>query len=326
RFGIWRIRNGESAPSRVTPENIAAVSPSVDPLGRSLAFVQPLVDVNLWLYDEQNSLEPRLLVPSTQAEYSPAFSPDGRRLAFVSDRSGAANIWISALSGGQPRQVTSLRPADKPMWPSWSPDGGRVAFFLRRNGMNYAYETTLAEEVTRPLKGGNEYALFPQYSADGQSLYYASNIGSRFRIWRQPLIGAGTPEPVMADEARFFHLSKDRRYLYFVEAAHPDKLIRINLATKDKSVLWVFTTPLAAFDAWDVTGSKLFYIAAERTDSVSHLMAIDLSNGSQRVIGSVRRLSREWQTSIAASPDGHSVIVTQVDTDETKLMVLPLRD
>jgi hypothetical protein len=36
----------------------------------------------------------------------------------------------------------------------------------------------------------------------------------------------------------------------------------------------------------------------------------------------VRRLSGEWQTSIAASPDGDSAIVAQVDSDRTRLMVM----
>jgi TolB protein len=265
-----------------------------------------------------------LLVPSTQAEYSPAFSPDGHKLAFISDRSGTADIWISAPDGGQPRKLTSLREGDLPMSPSWSPDGTRIAFFCRRNGLNYAYETQIASGVTRPLRGGEDYALFPQYSSDGKSLYYVSNVGHRFRIWRELLDAGAGAEPAVADEVRLFRLSKDRRYIYFFQDRHPERLIRMNLATKEESTVWTFTDSLAAFDAWDVAGASLFYVCQEASRRVPQLVAVDLDSGERRILGPLRKLSHEWQTSIAASPDGQSVVITQVDSDDTRLMLMQL--
>jgi len=37
---------------------------------------------------------------------SPQFSPDGKTLLYLSDETGADNIWISALDGSQPRQLS----------------------------------------------------------------------------------------------------------------------------------------------------------------------------------------------------------------------------
>jgi Tol biopolymer transport system component len=324
QFGIWGMREGQGTPVRMTPENMTAVAPAIDPLGRSLAFVQPAVDVNLWLYDASRPSEPRLLVPSTQAEYAPAFSPDGRKLAFISDRSGVADIWISGLNGGQPRKVTSLRAGDLPMSPSWSPDGTKIAFFCRRDGLNYAYETEIATGATQPLRRGEDYALFPQYSNDGKSLYYVSNAGHRFRIWRKALGDSGAAEPAVADEVRFFRISKNRQYLYFLRFNHPERLIQVNLSTREERILWTFPDSPAAFDAWDVAGTKLFYAGFGPARSLPQLFVVDLNTGDWRVLGPLRRLSHEWQTSIAASPDGQSAIVTQVDSDDTRLMLLRL--
>jgi Tol biopolymer transport system component len=324
RFGIWRLRDGEGTPVRITPEGMAALAPSIDPAGRSLAFAQPVIDVNLWMYDVDRSWEPRLLVPSTQAEYSPEFSPDGQKLAFISDRSGAAEIWMAALNGGQPRKITSLMGGDVPMSPAWSPDGSRIAFFCRRQGLNYAYETEIATGSTRPLRGGEDYALFPQYSSDGKSLYYVSNAGHRFRIWRETVDASAGAEPSVADEVRFFRISKDRRYIYFLQYNHPERLIQMNLATKEENIVWTFTDSLGAFDTWDVTGSRLFYVCLDPSRSFPQLVIVDLNSGERRVLGALRRLSHEWQTSIAASPDGQSVVVTQVDSDDTRLMLLQL--
>lgn len=325
QFGIWGLRNGEAAPTLITPPGMAAVAPAIDPAGHSLAFAQPVVDVNLWLYDVRHKSDPRLLVPSTAAEYSPEFSPDGRELAFISDRSGAAQIWISGLNAGQPRQLTSLREGDLPMAPSWSPDGTRIAFFCRSSGRNYAYETDIATGVTRPLRAGEDYALFPQYSADGKSIYYVSNSGHRFRIWREPLADAGSAAPEVVDEVRFFRLSKDRRYLYFLRSDHPQRLVQMNLATKDERTLWTLADSLAAFDAWDVSANRLFYVRVDPANSLAQLEVVDLNTGNQQVLGPLRRLSHEWQTGVAASPDGNSAIVTQVDSDDTRLMLFQRR-
>ena len=323
RFGIWRIRAGEKSPARITPENMAAISPAVDPLGHFLTFVQPMVDLNLWLYDARRSGEPRLLVPSTQAEYEPAFSPDGQKLAFVSDRSGSANIWISALNGGEPRKLTSLRPGEIPMWPSWSPDATRIAFFSRRDGVNYAYETDVAGGTTRSLRAGDDYSLFPHYSGDGKSLYFVSNAGNRFRIWRQSLAPNASAEPLIADDLVFFRTSKDWRYIYFLQLK-PERLMRLNLATKEKVPIWTFTDSLGAHDAWEVAGNTLFYVSLDASEAMPRVVAVDLNSGERRVIGTFRRLSQDWKTSITASPDGASVVVTQVDKDDTKLMLMRL--
>ncbi len=320
-FGLWELREGERTPIRITPETVAGIAPALDPEGRSLAFAQPAVDLNLWLYDSRHRSEPRLLAPSVHAEYAPEFSPDGRWVAFVSDRTGAPDIWISDLNGGQPRRVTALRKGDLPMSPSWSPDASRITFFCRRSGLNYAFETTIATGEMRPVKAGPDYALAPAYSADGKSLYYVSNAGNRFRIWRQPLSDGAPAEPLVADDVHFFRVAKDRGSLYFLRS---EKLIRIDLAAREEHTVFAFPEPLAAYDAWDVAGNTLFYVSLGVEHTPSQLVAVDLVDGGRKMLGPIRQLSRDWQTSIAASPDGHSALVAQVDRDDTRLMVLRL--
>ena len=60
-----------------------------------------------------------------------AFSPDGRSLAYASDRAGNFDIWVQALDGGQPRQLTHSPAPDTQ--PAWSPDGTRIVFRSERD-------------------------------------------------------------------------------------------------------------------------------------------------------------------------------------------------
>jgi Tol biopolymer transport system component len=209
------------------------------------------------------------------------------------------------------------------MWPSWSPDGTRIAFFSRLDGLNYAYETDATSGRTRSLRCGDDYSLSPQYSGDGRSLYFVSNAGHRFRIWRKPLVPNADAEPLVAQDVRFFRISKDWRYLYFLQF-NPERLIQLNLATKEEVSVWSFADSVAAFDAWDVAGNKLFYVGLEPTSSTPQVVSIDLRSGERKVLGTFRRLNQEWQSNIAASPDGQSVVVSQIDRDDTKLMLFHL--
>jgi Tol biopolymer transport system component len=189
--------------------------------------------------------------------------------------------------------------------------------------VNYAYETDVANGATRSLRSGDDYSLSPHYSGDGKSLYFASNSGHRFRIWRQPLVPNAEAAPLIAEDVRFFRTSKDWRHLYFLQF-NPARLIQLNLATNEQTPLWKFTESVAAFDAWDVAGTKLFYITLDPSSSVPHVVSVDLQSGERKVLGTFRRLNQEWQSTIAASPDGQSVVVSQTDKDDTRLMLFPL--
>jgi len=64
---------------------------------------------------------------------SPTLSPDGRTVAFVSDRSGTLQVWVKALTGGNPLQLTfHEQPVARPRW---SPQGDRIVYSVEGNGI-----------------------------------------------------------------------------------------------------------------------------------------------------------------------------------------------
>jgi dipeptidyl aminopeptidase/acylaminoacyl peptidase len=71
--------------------------------------------------------------------WAPRLSPDGRHLAFLSNRTGAAQLWVLPLGGGEARPLTDLPFA--PASPAWSPDSRRLAFVA-------------AESLVDPLQPG----------------------------------------------------------------------------------------------------------------------------------------------------------------------------
>src|SRR3954466_14957011 len=66
----------------------------------------------------------------------PRFSPDGKRIVFVSDRAGAANVWIMSLDKKDTVQVTRERQLSFDS-PEWTPDGKYIV--VSRNNALYMY-------------------------------------------------------------------------------------------------------------------------------------------------------------------------------------------
>ena len=104
----------------------------------------------------------------------PSWSPDGRMVAFSSDRSSNLDIWIQAVDGGNPVQVTTSPAHD---WqPDWSADGRSLVFRSERGGGGL---------YVVPILGGAEqqiasFGYHARWSPDGtRILFQRSNFPGR---------------------------------------------------------------------------------------------------------------------------------------------------
>jgi TolB protein len=162
------------------------------------------------------------------------YSPDGRLVALSCGPRGESRVHVVAASGGQPTLLTELTPS---YWHGWSPDGQLLAYVARRNDDYDIY--------TVPVTGGAERRLTterglddgPDYTADGQWIYFNSERSGIMRLWRMKADGS-QQEQVTSDEAYadwFPHPSPDSRHLVWLSydasvTGHPankDVVLRI---------------------------------------------------------------------------------------------------
>jgi Tol biopolymer transport system component len=329
RPGIWRFNRADSSLTLMTPAGMAAISPSVSRDGSEILFSAPLSKLNLWEYEAQaDHSGPRNhpFDPMTAMQITPSISPDGKMVVFTSDMSGSMELWVSSIANPAPRQITSFGGEGIPVFPSWSPDSQKVIFFYRRKGLNYAYDVPTQGGGVRLLRGGSDYTLFPQYSPDNKWLYYLSNYGHRFRVWRVSLADlTSQPEEMTTQDVSYFRLAADGRSVYFSSrTGGTTTLIRKDLITGQVRTVWEWKQVPVGLSDWDVSRNRLYFVSGDNGSLGSHLVTADLQTHAMRDLGNVRTTYWFGTTSIAAAPDGNSVWISKMDRDDSNLMSLSL--
>ncbi len=164
-------------------------------------------------------------------------SPDGTQLV-ISDgtKPGGSRIYVLPIAGGTPREITPLAPS---YWHGWSPDGLTLVYCAKRDDRFGIFSI--------PAAGGEERRLTtaatadglddgPEFSPDGQWIYFNSDRTGLMQIWRMKPDGTA-PEQVTNDNFNnwFAHPSPNGRWLAYLSYApevkgHPaDKEVALRL-------------------------------------------------------------------------------------------------
>jgi TolB protein len=210
--------------------------------GAYLIFNQ---DGRLWKIPAKGGTPEALDVASlSRCNGSHGFSPDGKWLAIScsSPDKPESHVYIVPSGGGTPRLVTE-NPGS--YWHSWSPDG-RTILFTRpvKGGGGNIYAISADGGTETPLTTGTEVNDDPDYSPDGQYIYFNSNRSGNMQIWRMHPDGT-SPEQITSDDLNNWtpHISPDGQSMVFLtydkgETGHPankDIALRI-MSLSDRKV------------------------------------------------------------------------------------------
>ncbi|MDE0522696.1 MAG: hypothetical protein OXH79_12140 [Boseongicola sp.] len=152
-------------------------------------------------------------------------APDVSRLA-VSDNAegGKSCIYTLPIEGGRPRRVTAATPS---WWHGWSPDGCQLSYTAVRNG-EFCIATCATDGSGEAIViGGPHHYDGPDYSPDGEWIWFNSDRGGSMQLWR--VRPDGREPQQMTDGANvnwFPHPSPDGRHVLFLAyppgtAGHP---------------------------------------------------------------------------------------------------------
>src|SRR5262249_11761160 len=188
-------------------------------------------------------------------------SPDGNEIAYatntVTDRPGVrigrSELWAVNVASEKKRRV-SLGDA---VQPSWSPHGHRIAYWGVVRGQWDIYTVPSKGGEPAPVTSDAAVDWNPVWSPDGMYLYFSSNRGGSFNIWRVPIDEhsgrtLGEPQSVTLASPYVAHLSfsADGRHLAY---ASIDLRADIQKAAFDPVSATITSEP-----EWLIRGSRLW--------------------------------------------------------------------
>jgi eukaryotic-like serine/threonine-protein kinase len=246
------------------------------------------------------------------AERFPALSPDGKWLAYVSDAAGNPDIYLQAVGGARPINLTKDSP-DADFQPAFSPDGERIAFRSARDGGGLFVMRRTGEDVRRLTKDG--LGFNPAWSPDSREVVFSTrNIATATQApvvkGELSIVNVATQEirrlETPADAVQPSWSPDGRRIAYWGIPAGGGRTISTTLASgKGETVEVVSNRTVDWNPVWSRDGQFL-YFASDRDGSMN-LWRIRLDERSGRPGGEPQRIaapsSQVGQLSHAAAAD-----------------------
>lgn len=278
-----------------------------------------------WRYDTDilsataTTVFPLDVLASTHADAQPALSPEGDRLAFVSDRTGAATLWLADVGGNRTPLLNSANlPADARIAaPSWSPDGEWLVFEVHTIADKDIYGMPSAGGAPRRLSQHAAPDVSPSISRDGRTLYFGSNRSGSWQIWALPFPDGGTPVQVTTDGGYLALENASGTTLYVARYGKPD-LWECSLpacATTSRAL------PLHVTDWGNWTTTQQGVLSVERSGTTTRLLLWDEEDSTSSDFGTLPGLVR-GQPGLTASRDQREILFTTVNDVQIDLMLI----
>jgi Tol biopolymer transport system component len=336
--GSRNLRVPDEGGGESQPHSVGALSSTANST-RSSRFVWPAIAagallvasiITLWFletadYFWRNALQEaefQQLTDSDGTEQAAAISRDGKFVAFLSDRDGRMDVWVTQVGTGQFHNLTRgsfpelVNPAVRTI--GFSPDGAFVFFWARKSDAAQAGDIKI---WTVPTLGGE-----PRVYLDGVAELDWSDDGSRL-VHHTP----GPGDPMFVKEstdatpgrqifaappglhAHFPVWSRDQTFIYFVQGTVPNEMdIWRVRSTGGAAERLTFHNSRVSYPTL-LNQRTLLYLAGDAGGSGPWLYSLNVDRRIPHRLG----VGVDRYTSLAASADGHRLVVTMASPKAT---------
>jgi Tol biopolymer transport system component/DNA-binding winged helix-turn-helix (wHTH) protein len=288
--------------------------PAVSPNGNGLAFSVSTDHASIRRKDLAQPNGPSVeLIASTREQNIPEYSPDGKRVAFDSTRSGTWSVWVGDADGSNLVPISQLNAAG---YPRWSPDSHKIAFEMREASHYGVYVADIAERVPRKLVSNVAEMARPYWSHDGKWIYFRSYATVGHKIYRCPATGgdasllASGPDPIGPQE------SFDGKVLYFMTRNIHAGLRMVSLdGTRTESSL-VGMPAIASERLWAVVRDGIYFVPDAAPRTVAYF---DFATERVR---DIFKIDKDFDQGLSVSPDGRYILFSQVDEENSDILLV----
>lgn len=303
KYSLWKIGIYGKEPARLPVGTEDAYQPTVGPRPGQLAYTQGSAIWGINRVESGAASSEDAVLSSTQQDSAPSLSPDATFFAFQSLRSGNQEIWIASVNGDALRQLTSMNGALTGS-PSWSHKGDQILFDSRPDGHSHIFSIPAAGGHPVQLTFGNVNDIIPRWSLDDQTVFFRSNRGGRWQIWKVSIHG-GQPQPVTTDDGIVPQESSDGKWLYYTRG-NESGLWRVPVSGGAETM--VLPQPAAGYwGYWQVTPQGIFYLDTSHTPTAIRIF--DPASGQTRSYAELRQTPPLYQ-GISVTKDGKALLIT----------------
>ncbi len=303
---LWKISAQGGEPQRLQFGQ-EGTEPSIR--GSRLVYARQVSNLNIWrkqLNAKYSLAPPDRFLSSTAIESGPQYSPDGNSIAFESTRSGSYEIWMGRSDGTNLVQLTHFNNVSGT--PRWAPNGQQIAFDSRAPGNADIFVMNSHGGQLRQLTHEASADVVPSWSRDGHWIYFASARSGPWEVWKMPSTGGPAVQVTRRGGFGAFE-APDGKFLYYTKYPAIPGIWRMPTSGGEETLVVPGVEP-EFWGYWGVVEMGIYYLDTTARPAIAFL---DFANGHvTRLFELETRPARE-ATGLAASPDGRTILYTQLD-------------
>jgi Tol biopolymer transport system component len=188
------------------------------------------------------------------------------------------------------------------------------------NGQSQIWVIDSATNEALHLTNGPGSASCPSWSRDGKFIYFSSDRTGRGQVWKMPSAG-GEAKQITRDGGWYSVEAFDGRTIYFATALYPapNHPVAIRAVPADGGAETTIIENAVGASALAIAPDGLYYLSS-LTGSRALLDFYDFAAQSSRRIATI---DHPVHHVLSSTPDGRSVVFTQIDREDSDLMLLP---
>jgi Tol biopolymer transport system component/DNA-binding winged helix-turn-helix (wHTH) protein len=316
KSALWQFGLNSRTPERLPFGTEDAFQPAVNARTGRLAYTQGSSTWKLLsLKPSTDNASSQTVLSSTAQDSAPSLSPDGDSLAFQTQRSGVQEIWLANSDGSNLRQLTHQ---GGPLTgsPSYSHSGDRILFDSRVDGHSHIFAVTTSGGTPHQLTFGNVNDITPRWSHDDSMVYFRSNRGGRWQIWRAP-IASGAAQAVTKDDGIVPQESPDGKWVYYARGGEPGIW---RTPTSGGAETQILTQPASTYwGYWQLTSAGLYSLSL--SDGPPQVRVFDPTTGKDKLFRKLNATIPPY-AGLTASSDGRDIIITSEAQSESHITLV----